>query len=95
MPQKGCGLAGTIFAEAVSPKKQADFFQYFQHCFRIPVHALTNVTLRFIVRLADKRIEQVLSSAPGVAARGMDVKQGYVINQAVADAHGLPYVPLI
>lgn len=56
-------------------------------------HALTNATLPFIVRLADAGIDQALH-ADSRLAKGVNVKQGNVTYQAVAEAHGFPYVPL-
>ena len=56
-------------------------------------HALTNATLPFIVRLADAGIEEALNADPWLA-KGVNVKQGKVTYQAVAEAHGLPYAPL-
>ncbi len=56
-------------------------------------HALTNATLPFIVRLADMGIEQALC-ADSSMAKGVNVRQGNVTYQAVAEAHGFPYVPL-
>ena len=50
--------------------------------------------LRFIVWLADACIEEVLFSVLYLV-KDMNVKQEYVIYQAVVDVHGLPYVPLI
>lgn len=56
-------------------------------------HALTNATLPFIVRLADAGIQQALSADPRLA-KGVNVRQGNVTYQAVAEAHGFPYVPM-
>ena len=56
-------------------------------------HALTNATLPFIVRLADMGIEQAFR-ADSWLAKGVNVKQGNVTYQAVAEAHGFPFVPL-
>ena len=56
-------------------------------------HALTNATLPFIVRLADAGIDRALSVDPNLA-KGVNVKQGNVTYQAVAEAHGFPYVPI-
>ncbi len=56
-------------------------------------HALTNATLPFIVRLADAGIKQALSADPWLA-KGVNVQQGHVTYQAVAEAHGFPFVPL-
>ena len=55
--------------------------------------ALTNATLPFIVRLVEAGIEQALKKDPGLAY-GVNVKQGKVRCQAVAQAHGIPFEPL-
>lgn len=55
-------------------------------------HVLTNVMLRFIVRLP---VRGSIRRYPWpVAGQGVNVKQGHMIYQAVADAHGLSYVLL-
>ena len=51
--------------------------------------ALTNATLPFIVRLASAGIDKAIRSAPGLA-RGVNVREGKVTCQGVADAHGIP-----
>ncbi len=51
--------------------------------------ALTNATLPFIVRLASAGIDKAIRSAPGLA-RGVNVREGKVTCQGVADAHGMP-----
>ncbi len=56
-------------------------------------HALTNATLPFIVRLADAGIKQALSADPWLA-KGVNVQHGQVTYQAVAEAHGFPFVPM-
>ena len=55
--------------------------------------ALTNASLPFIVRLVESGIDQALQREPGLA-NGVNVKQGKVTCQAVAQAHGLPFEPL-
>jgi len=55
--------------------------------------ALTNATLPFIVRLVESGIDQALRQEPGLA-NGVNVKQGKVTCQAVAQAHGLPFEPI-
>jgi alanine dehydrogenase len=55
--------------------------------------ALTNATLPFIVRLVESGIDQALKREPGLA-NGVNVRQGKVTCQAVAQAHGLPFEPL-
>ena len=55
--------------------------------------ALTNATLPFIVRLVETGIDQALRKEPGLA-HSVNVKQGKVTCQAVAEAHGLSFYPL-
>jgi alanine dehydrogenase len=55
--------------------------------------ALTNATLPFIVRLASAGVERAIRSDAGLI-RGVNVKDGRITCQGVADAHGLRYDPL-
>ena len=55
--------------------------------------ALTNATLPFIVRLASAGVERAIRSDAGLA-RGVNVKDGRITCQGVADAHGLLFDPL-
>lgn len=57
-------------------------------------YALTHATLPFIVRLLESGIDQALYSDPGFA-KGVNVREGRVTYQAVAEAHGLPYEPCV
>jgi alanine dehydrogenase len=57
-------------------------------------HALTNATLPFIVRLADAGMDQALRDDPWLA-KGVNVKDGHVTYQAVAETHGFPHVPIV
>jgi alanine dehydrogenase len=56
-------------------------------------HALTNATLPFIVQLADSGIKNALSRDPWLA-KGLNVHEGNVTYQAVAEAHGFPFVAM-
>ncbi|MEW6542138.1 MAG: alanine dehydrogenase [Nitrospirota bacterium] len=56
--------------------------------------ALTNATLPFIVRIASAGVERAIRSDPGLA-RGVNVAGGRVTCQAVAEAHGMAYEPLV
>src|SRR6185295_2819280 len=49
--------------------------------------ALTNVTLPFIVRIASAGVEAAIRANPGLA-KGLNVKDGNVTCEAVAEAHG-------
>lgn len=66
-------------------------------------YALTNATLPYVLALADAGVVGTSSRDPGLAglagddpglARGINVLEGQVVNEAVAQAHGLPYRPL-
>ncbi|MGH3097036.1 MAG: alanine dehydrogenase [Streptosporangiales bacterium] len=56
-------------------------------------HALTNVTLPYVAALADKGWRQALLDDPNLA-RGLNTHAGQVTSQPVAEAHGLPAVPV-
>ena len=55
--------------------------------------ALTNVTLPYALRLANKGWKKAVSSDPALA-KGVNVCGGHVTYEAVAMAHSLPYRPL-
>jgi alanine dehydrogenase len=60
---------------------------------RTSTYALTNVTLPFVMAIAEGGLEDaVRGSAP--LALGVNVYGGAVTNAAVAEAHGLDHVPL-
>ena len=59
---------------------------------RTSTFALNNVTLPFILMLADKGWMQALRDDPHLRA-GLNVHAGQVMCAPVAQAHGLPYVP--
>jgi alanine dehydrogenase len=56
-------------------------------------YALTNATLPHAVALARKGLQGALREDAALA-RGVNVHQGSVTNQAVAEAHGLPFTSL-
>ncbi len=56
--------------------------------------ALTNATLPFIVRLASEGADRAVRSDPGLA-KGVNLRDGKVTCQGVADAHGLRFTPLL
>ncbi|MDQ1289973.1 MAG: alanine dehydrogenase [Actinomycetota bacterium] len=60
---------------------------------RTSTHALTNVTLPYVVELADKGARQALTADPGLA-RGVNTYDGAVAYGPVAEAHGLSHHPL-
>jgi alanine dehydrogenase len=55
--------------------------------------ALTNSTLPYVMRIADQGLELAARSDPALA-RGINVYEGKVANEAVAEATGLSYVPI-
>lgn len=55
--------------------------------------ALTGATLPYALEIANKGWRRALRENPALA-RGANVVEGHVVYEAVARAHGLPYVPL-
>src|SRR5207248_6493984 len=55
--------------------------------------ALTNVTLPYIEAIADKGLREAVARDRSLA-RGVNVLEGKVTYEAVAEAHGLEYSPL-
>ncbi len=60
---------------------------------RTSTYALCNVTLPYLLQLVKHGWKKVAASVPGVA-EGVNIDQGRVTNQAVAETFGLPYIPL-
>jgi len=60
---------------------------------RTSTHALTNATFPYALRIASRGWKDAVSRDPGLAL-GVNMLQGKVTYQAVADAFGLPYTPL-
>jgi alanine dehydrogenase len=60
---------------------------------RTSTYALTNVTLPYAVALADKGWQQALRADASLAP-GLNVHEGLLTNQPVAEAHGLAHTPL-
>ena len=60
---------------------------------RTSTFALNNVTLPFARRLADHGWKAAMQADPHLA-NGLNVHEGHVTNDAVAQALGLPYVPV-
>jgi len=58
---------------------------------RTATQALTNATNRFIEILADHSLAEACQRQPALLG-GINVMGGHVTHQAVADAHGLPFV---
>ena len=60
---------------------------------RTSTFALTNATLPFAQLIADLGWREAVQQYPGLA-RGVNVVNGHITYQAVADSLGMPYVPL-
>lgn len=60
---------------------------------RTSTFALTNATLPYAVKLAQKGFVEAVKSDAALA-KGVNTTRGHVTYKAVADAHNLPYVPL-
>src|SRR6476660_6588403 len=60
---------------------------------RTSTYALTNVTLPYALQLANKGPERATAENPGLA-QGVNVCEGKITNEAVAQSFGFEYVPL-
>src|SRR5262249_45319743 len=60
---------------------------------RTSTYALTNVTLPYVLQLAKKGMDRAVRESPALAL-GVNIRQGQVTNQAVAQTFGLEYTPL-
>jgi alanine dehydrogenase len=56
-------------------------------------YALTNVTLPYVIEIADRGWREALRRDPSFAG-GLNTHEGQVTCQPVAEAHGLPFAPL-
>jgi len=56
---------------------------------RTSTFALTNTTLPFVERIAERGIEAALREEPALAL-GLNVWRGHVVCEGVAEAHALP-----
>src|SRR6267143_1837546 len=61
---------------------------------RTATQALTNVTYRYIELLADSGLAEACQRQPALLS-GINVMNGQVTHQAVADAHGMPCAPIV
>jgi alanine dehydrogenase len=61
---------------------------------RTSTFALTNATLPYIVRLASDGVDRAIRSDPGLA-KGVNLKNGQVVCEGVAEAHGLRFTPVL
>jgi alanine dehydrogenase len=56
-------------------------------------HALTNLTLPYVLRIADAGLAAAVEHDPALA-KGVNVVDGTIVYEAVAAAHQMPYRPL-
>ena len=61
---------------------------------RTSTNALTNATLPYVLRLASEGVDRAIQSDPGLA-KGVNLKDGKVAHRGVAEAHGLPFTPVL
>jgi alanine dehydrogenase len=60
---------------------------------RTSTYALTNVTLPYVIRIANLGLEEALRTDPTLVP-GVNVYAGQVTNEGVAEAHGMPLAKL-
>jgi alanine dehydrogenase len=60
---------------------------------RTSTYALTNVTLPYVLQIAKKGLDKAVRENAALA-QGVNVRDGKVTNQAVAETFGLDYVPV-
>jgi alanine dehydrogenase len=60
---------------------------------RTSTYALTNVTLPYVLAIANESLEDAIRRDPALA-RGVNAFGGHVTNAGVAEAHDVPMVPL-
>jgi len=60
---------------------------------RTSTFALTNVTLKYALEIANKGPEAAARTNPAIS-RGFNTHQGKLVHQSVAEAHGLSFTPL-
>lgn len=61
---------------------------------RTSTYALTTATLPFLLRIASDGVDRAIRSYPGLA-KGVNLKDGKIVHRGVAEAHGLPFTPLL
>ncbi|MGQ0556916.1 MAG: alanine dehydrogenase [Nitrospiraceae bacterium] len=61
---------------------------------RTSTYALTNATLPYLVRLASHGVDRAIHADPGLA-KGVNLYDGKVVHRGVAEAHGLPFTPVL
>jgi alanine dehydrogenase len=86
----------TTHAEPTYPVHDTEFYCVANMPGAVPhtsTHALTNATLPYLLRLADRGWQDALRADPGFA-EGLSTHAGALTAEAVARAHGLPAVPV-
>ncbi len=61
---------------------------------RTSTYALTNVTLPYVLQMAKKGVERAVRESPALAA-GVNIRNGEVTNEAVAETFRLPCTPVL
>ncbi|TKB65910.1 MAG: alanine dehydrogenase [Nitrospira sp.] len=61
---------------------------------RTSTYALTNATLPYLLRLASDGVDRAIHADPGLA-KGVNLKNGKIVHRGVAEAHGLPFTPVL
>ncbi|THJ17746.1 MAG: alanine dehydrogenase [Nitrospira sp. CG24B] len=61
---------------------------------RTSTYALTNATLPYLLRLASDGVDRAIHADPGLA-KGVNLKDGKIVHRGVAEAHGLPFTPVL
>lgn len=61
---------------------------------RTSTYALTNATLPFLLQLTGGGVDRAIRSDSGLA-KGVNLKDGKVTHRGVAEAHGLPFTPVL
>jgi alanine dehydrogenase len=61
---------------------------------RTSTYALTNATMPYLLRLASDGVDRAVHLDAGLA-KGVNLKDGHVTCRGVAEAHGLPFTPLL
>jgi alanine dehydrogenase len=85
----------TTHAEPTYPVHETEFYCVANMPGAVPhtsTHALTNATLPYVLRLADRGWQDALRTDPGFA-EGLNTHAGALTAEGVARAHGLPATP--
>jgi len=61
---------------------------------RTSTYALTNATFPYLLRLVSDGVDRAIHADPGLA-KGVNLKDGKIVHRGVAEAHGLPFTPVL